>query len=193
MQGSAGDVRGCRPSDGTPLTPGRGCCSRNKQGSTRAASTGSSTHYLQAHPGPARRRASTASTWPSWTAPTATRCTAARARRRRRRQRRRRRRGPPAATTPPTTWRCSRWGGPVCYPLPCVRCARCGSVYHLVKSVEGDMAHSHAAPTQAQLKALEGDVDLLLTCEWPRGLTTGIQGPLPEGGCEWRGDAHNRL
>ncbi|EFJ41492.1 hypothetical protein VOLCADRAFT_98560 [Volvox carteri f. nagariensis] len=34
---------------------------------------------------------------------------------------------------------------------------------------------------KAQLQALEGEVDVLLTCEWPRGLTTGIQGPLPEG------------
>ncbi|KAG2490789.1 hypothetical protein HYH03_010711 [Edaphochlamys debaryana] len=34
---------------------------------------------------------------------------------------------------------------------------------------------------KAQLKALEGEVDVLLTCEWPRGLTTGLQGALPEG------------
>ncbi|GLC41621.1 hypothetical protein PLESTB_000695700 [Pleodorina starrii] len=34
---------------------------------------------------------------------------------------------------------------------------------------------------KSQLQALQGEVDVLLTCEWPRGLTTGIQGPLPEG------------
>ncbi|KAG2442256.1 hypothetical protein HYH02_009740 [Chlamydomonas schloesseri] len=34
---------------------------------------------------------------------------------------------------------------------------------------------------KSQLKALEGEVDILLTCEWPRGLTTGLQGELPAG------------
>ncbi|GIL82920.1 hypothetical protein Vretifemale_11824 [Volvox reticuliferus] len=32
---------------------------------------------------------------------------------------------------------------------------------------------------KAQLQALQGEVDVLLTCEWPRGITTGIEGPLP--------------
>ncbi|GFR50327.1 hypothetical protein Agub_g12534, partial [Astrephomene gubernaculifera] len=34
---------------------------------------------------------------------------------------------------------------------------------------------------RSQLGALAGEVDVLLTCEWPRGLTTGLGGQLPEG------------
>ncbi|GLI67306.1 hypothetical protein VaNZ11_011492 [Volvox africanus] len=33
---------------------------------------------------------------------------------------------------------------------------------------------------KAQLQALQGEVDVLLTCEWPRGITIGVEGPLPQ-------------